>query len=337
MKRKILLTYCELGESLQRRLKSGVFRRYLLRSTDEVAEKDLGEVEVMLVDIAAEFGREWLSADKVSSMPKLKFVQSVRAGVDSINFDALPSSVKVCGNVGAYSQPMAEHTLGMILDLAKELTQRNSKLIRGIADYRESLFLKGRVLGVVGAGGIGQAISELAKCLGMKTLGVNTSGRRVPSFDRVYKIGDLDYVLQRSDVVVLALPLTVKTFHLMDAAKLEIMKKDAILINVGRGYVIEEEALYNHLRRHPEFKCGLDVWWHYPKHGDKFVQRFPFLELPNFLGTPHVSGFVPEERQIALDTAIDNIARYLAGKKVRGLASRKDYAGLRELVSQKTR
>ena len=337
MKKGILLTDCEHGESLKRRLRNGAFRRYQLSSTDDITESELDEVEIMLVDIAVESGRAWLGKDKVSRMPRLKFVQSVRAGVDSINFDELPSGVEVCGNVGAYSQPMADHTLGMILDLAKDLSLRNSKLVEGIADYRDSLFLKGKVLGVVGAGGIGQAISGLAKCLGMKTLGVNTSGRRVPNFDAIYKIGRLDHVLQRSDVVVLALPLTVKTFHLVDAAKLEIMKKDAILINVGRGYVIEEAALYNHLMQHPEFKCGVDVWWHYPKHGGKFVQRFPFLDLPNFLGTPHVSGFVPQERQIALDTAMDNISRYLSGRKVRGLASRNDYAGLRELISQKTR
>ena len=232
---------------------------------------------------------------------------------------------------------MAEHTLGMILDLAKDLTRRNSKLGEGIAEYHNSLFLKGSTLGVVGAGGIGQEISRLAKCLGMKTLGVNTSGRPAPNFDRVYKISRLHHVLRRSDVLVLALPLTVKTFHLIDAAKLKIMKKNAILINVGRGYVIDEKALYGHLRRNPQFRCGLDVWWHYPKPGDRFVQSFPFFELPNFLGTPHVSGFVPQERQIAFDAAMDNVSRYITGKRVRGLASRDDYDGLREMLSQKTR
>jgi phosphoglycerate dehydrogenase-like enzyme len=228
---------------------------------------------------------------------------------------------------------MAEHTLGMIIDLAKDISQRSWKLKGGVADFSDSLFLKGKTLGVIGAGGIGQAVAKLAKCLGMKTLGVNTSGRRAPHFDKVYTDTRMDDVLKGSDVIVVTLPLTVSTFHLINAGKLEMMKQNCILINVGRGYVIDEEALYYHLKSHSKFKCGLDVWWHYPKPSEPFVQKFPFSELPNFLGTPHVSGFVPEEKLIALDFAIDNIVRYVHGKKLLGLASRGDYLGLHGMIA----
>jgi len=220
----------------------------------------------------------------------------------------------------------------MILYLAKDLGGRNSKLKSGVEDHRSSLLLKGKTLGIVGAGGIGQAIAGIAKCFGMRTIGVNTSGKPAPNFDRTVGMSKLNLVLKLSDVVVLSIPLTTKTFKLIDRSKLQLMKKNGILINVGRGHVIDEEALYNHLLQNPEFKCGLDVWWHYPKANEKFSQRFPFLELPNFLGTPHISGYVPEEPEIALDFAVDNIVRFVKKKPLKGLVVREDYRGLRDLI-----
>jgi phosphoglycerate dehydrogenase-like enzyme len=328
----VILTNCELPATSRRRLRI-LGPRYVIRHIGEISESELSEVEIMLIDIAPESGRAWLSKEKTSAMTKLSFVQSTRAGIDSVDIDELPRRVKICGNVGAYSLPMAEHTLGMMIDLAKGISQRNWKLRNGVSDVSDSLFLKGKTLGVIGAGGIGQAIAKLAKCLGMITLGVNTSGKRARHFDATYKHSRMDEVLKSSDAIVVTLPLTVRTFHLINASKLEMMKRNCILINVGRGHVVDEKALYYHLKNHLEFKCGLDVWWHYPKPGEPFAQKFPFFELPNFLGTPHVSGFVPEEKSISLDFAIDNIFRYVHRKKLLGLASRRDYLGLHELIA----
>ncbi len=305
---------------------------FVLRDVDQVQESELDRVEIMLIDIMLESDRKWLAAEKVAQMPQLKFIQCLRAGVDAIDLEQLPKSVIICGNVGAYSDPMAEHTIGMILYLAKDLGIRNSKLENGVVDSHDSLFLKGKTIGVIGAGGIGQAVAKIAKSLEMKTFGVNTSGKHVRYFDETFEIRRLDKVLRVSDVIVLSLPLTVKSFHIIDAEKLRLMKKNCILVNVARGYVIDEEALYNHLLQNPEFKCGLDVWWHYPKTNEKFFQRFPFLKLPNFLGTPHVSGYVPEERCVALDFAVDNILRFVKNRQLRGLVDREDYKGLRELI-----
>jgi glycerate dehydrogenase len=288
----------------------------------------------MLIDIVLESDRKWLTVEKTARMPRLKFIQSSRAGVDAIDLEQLPKSVVICGNNGAYSDPMAEHTIGMILYLAKDLGNRNSKLKNGVVDSHNSLFLKGKTIGVIGAGGIGQAIAKVAKSLEMKTLGVNTSGKHAKYFDNIFEIRKLDEVLRVSDVIVLSLPLTVKSFHIIDAEKFRLMKKNCIFVNVARGYVIDEAALYNHLLRNPEFKCGLDVWWHYPKDNEKFSQRFPFFKLPNFLGTPHISGYVPEEREVALNFAVDNILRFVKNRQLRGLVNREDYRGLRELIKE---
>ena len=305
---------------------------FVLRHVDGIRRSELDRVEIMLIDTALESDRKWLTAEKMAQMSRLKFIQSLRAGVDAIDLEQLPKRIIICGNSGAYSDPMAEHTIGMILYLAKDLGNRNSKLKNGVVDSHNSLFLKGKTIGVIGAGGIGQVVAKIAKSLEMKTLGVNTSGKHVRYFDETFEIRKLDQVLRVSDVIVLSLPLTVKSFHIIDVGKLRLMKKNCILVNVARGYVIDEAALYSHLLQNPEFKCGLDVWWHYPKANEKFSQRFPLFKLTNFLGTPHVSGYVPEEREVALSFAVDNILGFVKNRPLRGLVEREDYRGLRELI-----
>jgi phosphoglycerate dehydrogenase-like enzyme len=171
-------------------------------------------------------------------------------------------------------------------------------------------------------------------CFGMRIIGVNSDGRPVPGFDTVLAVDQLTGVLKDVDVIVVALPLTVKTFHLIDASKLRAMKPSCILVNVARGYIIDEGALFDHLKFSPNFKCGLDVWWHYPKKGESFAQKFPFLELPNFLGTPHDSGIVPETEEIALLSAIENIGRFVRGELLKGVMNRNDYLGLKGLIAQ---
>lgn len=329
MKQKIIVTNCEISPVLKRRLVKAVDHDRFLNDRD-LKPDDLKRVEVMLVDIIGKNGRELIA--RAADMPGLKLIQSVRAGADSVDFGLIPEAVVYCGNVGAYSLPMGEFTMGMILYLAKYLSLRNEKLKIGKGEYRNSDLLRGKTIGIIGAGGIGMEVARLAKSFGMKALGVNRSGRLTAFFDKVYGHSGIDSVLKLSDVVVLSLPLTVNTFHTIDSRRLRLMKKNCILVNVGRGYLIDERALYKHLKKNPEFRCALDVWWRYPKQGEKFVQRFPFFELPNFLGTPHVSGFVPEEREIAINSALDNIQRFVKGRKLRGIIRREDYLGLREMI-----
>lgn len=275
-----------------------------------------------------------LSAETLQKFPNLKLIQSTRAGVDSINFDIIPVSVAVCGNIGAYGNQIAEHVFGMILYLARNIGVSDQALSKGAWIIPMSIFLRGKTILVLGAGGIGESVATLATCFGMRTIGINTSGRPVPNFDQVFGIDKLDEVLKVADVVVIALPLTIKTFHLISEHQLRAMKNTCIFVNVARGYIVDESALYDHLKSNPQFKCGLDVWWHYPKKGESFAQNYPFFELPNFVGTPHDSGIVPETEGIALMSAIENIGHFVKGESLRGLMNRNDYLGLKELISR---
>jgi phosphoglycerate dehydrogenase-like enzyme len=291
-------------------------------------------VEAILLDTARADELAVLSQESLARFPNLKLIQSTRAGLDVIQFEVIPPGVIVCGNIGAYGEQIAEHVFGMILYLARNIGTSTQLLAKGSWVIPHSLFLKGKTMLVLGPGGIGEAVGRLAACYGMHTIGLNSTGNPVAGFDKVFSINYLDDVLKDADVVVIALPLNIKTFELIDDFKLNRMKPSCILVNVARGYIIKEGALFQHLKNNPEFKCGLDVWWHYPKKGEVFAQKYPFFELPNFVGTPHDSGIVPETEEIALLSAIDNIGHFARGEKLRGVIDRNDYLGLKQLIAR---
>jgi phosphoglycerate dehydrogenase-like enzyme len=291
-------------------------------------------VEIILLDTARANQLAILKPESLHRFSNLKLIQSNRAGVDVVNFDQIPASVTVCGNIRAYGDQIAEHVFGMILYFARNLGISNSALSKGIWEIPQSMFLKEKTILVIGAGGIGESVGRIALFFGMRTIGINTSGGSVPNFENVVTPDKLRAVLNEADIVVIATPLTVKTFHLIDKAELDLMKPNCILVNISRGYIIRERSLYDHLRNNPGFKCGLDVWWHYPKPNEKFAQKFPFFELPNFLGTPHDSGIVPETEEIAVLRAIENIGRATRNEPLKGVMNRNDYLGLKELIAQ---
>lgn len=103
------------------------------------------------------------------------------------------------------------------------------------------------------------------------------------------------------------------------------MKPDAILINVARGALLDEEALYKHVKSHPDFLVGIDAWWTEPFLVGQFRMEYPFLDLPNVLGSPHNSGVVPGVLMSASRQAVDNIQRFLKGEQVTGIVRREDY------------
>ena len=103
------------------------------------------------------------------------------------------------------------------------------------------------------------------------------------------------------------------------------MKPTAILINVARGAIIDEQALYEHLAANPGFCAGIDAWWHEPRGGKPFTTGYPFFDLPNVLGSPHNSGVVAGVLPAAAAKAAENVRRYLRGEPVSGLMRREDY------------
>jgi phosphoglycerate dehydrogenase-like enzyme len=265
-------------------------------------------------------------SDAMNQAPDLRFIQLISAGADGVDFRTIPAATLLAGNVGAYAKPMAEHVLAMTLALTKRLPQRHAALARGEFNQAEPLLtLDGAVCGILGFGGIGAATARLMRCFGAKIHALNTSGRTTEDVDFIGTLADLDQVLSDADVLVVSLPLTNSTRGLIGARELSLMKRTAILINVARGAIIDERALYEHLTANPDFYAGIDAWWHEPRGGKPFSMDYPFFDLPNVLGSPHNSGTVAGVLPAAARKAAENVRHYLRGEPVSGVMRREDY------------
>ena len=291
------------------------------RPEDEVREL-LRQADVLL---GWHLGEE-LPAGALADSTRVRFVQLLSAGADSVDYAALPERLMLAGNVGAYAQPMAEYVMAVTLALARRLPQRHAELARGeFGMWKPVLTLDGAVCVVLGFGGIGKATASLMRAFGARIHAVNTSGRTTEPVDFIGTLADLDQVLAEADVVVIALPLTRSTRGLIGERELGLMKPAAILVNVGRAAILDERALYEHLRDNPEFCAGLDAWWHEPGPGAEFSTGYPFFALPNLIGSPHNSGVTDGALQVGAVWAAENVRRFLHGETVTGVVRRGDY------------
>ena len=253
---------------------------------------------------------------RINSLTNIKFVQLLSAGYDHIDFNMFPEGCKIASNNGAYAEPMAEHILAMVLTLAKKLFLNHKKLSEGEFNQQEvNISLKDSIVGILGYGGIGKAAAKLLRPFGSKIYALNSSGKTNEPVDFIGTLNDLRFILQNSDIVIISLPLIDETKNLIGKKELELMKPNAILVNVARGQIINESDLYEHLKTHPEFYAGIDAWWVEPFTEGEFKLNFPFFELPNILGSPHNSAIVPGSLAEGLKHAVENINLYIKNKK----------------------
>jgi phosphoglycerate dehydrogenase-like enzyme len=272
--------------------------------------------------------RELRGPEELSLLKPGTLVQLLSAGVDHVPFDWFSEEVEIASNAGAYAEPMAEHVVAMALALAKRLPQNDAAMARGEFDQqRPNRAIRGAVVGVLGFGGVGQATARLFKALDARVYALNRSGRSDEPIDQLGTLEELDQLLTVADILVVSLPLTRETRGLIGRRELSLMTADAILVNVARAEIIDEDALYEHLRQNPSFSAGLDVWWQEPAQDGLFATRRPFLELPNVLGSPHNSGITVGALAAATRDAAANIARYLRGEGALHVVDRSEYVG----------
>jgi phosphoglycerate dehydrogenase-like enzyme len=270
--------------------------------------------------------RRECSEDELGLLGSVGLVQLLSAGVDQVPLDRIPEGVPVASNAGAYAEPMADHVLAMTLALAKRLPQNHVAMSRGEFDQMTpTRELRSLVVGILGFGGIGKACSRLFRALGVRTYAINRSGQTDEPVDRIGALDELDQLLADADVVVVSLPLSRTTRGLIGARELALMKTDAILVNVARAAIIDEDALYEHLRANPLFSAGIDAWWQEPRQERAFRTRRPFFELANVLGSPHNSAIASNSLSVAVRMAAENVARSLHGEPAQNLVDRSDY------------
>jgi glycerate dehydrogenase len=308
--------------SFERALGAGATAAFLADMRDVERLEALREADAM---VSWQWRAE-VREEERSELGRVRFLQLISAGVDGVPFADIPEHIAVSGNVGAYAEPMAEHVMAMVLALAKRLRELHARMADGEFDHFSfTRRLAGSACGIVGYGGIGQAVARLMRAFGSRIHAINTSGRTDDPVAFVGTLDDLDEVLAASDVLVITLPLTRRTHGLIGKRELDLMKPDAILVNVARAAIVEEEALFQHLRAEPRFSAALDVWWNEPIGQGEFRTDFPFFDLPNVLGSPHDSGLVPGSIEFAALRAAENVGRFLRGEPVTGLVQREAY------------
>jgi len=295
---------------------------YSTRMSEDERRDAITRAEALLTwSLEHELPEEMLEGAK-----ELRFLQLLSAGVDHVDLGRVPEQVVIASNVGAYAEPMAEHVMAMALSCAKRLPLRQAGLARGEFDQRSlSLTLDGAVCGIVGFGGIGKATARLMRAFGAEIWAINTSGSTDEPVSFVGTMSDLDRVFAGSDVLVLSVPLKRSTHGLISAHELSLMKPTAILVNVARGEIVDQRALYEHLKANPECWAAIDTWWDEPAVRRAFRTDYPFLELPNVIGSPHNSPLVASGITHAVQCAAQNVRRYLDGAEPAGIVRREEY------------
>jgi len=235
-------------------------------------------------------------------------LQLVTAGVDHVPLDRLPDGMQVYDNAGAYAEPMAEHVVALYLALAKRLPVEHHNLTQEEFNmFQPTRRVDGSTCGIFGFGAVGEATARLLKPMGVEVHAINRQGEAEEPTASLGTPENLDAVLGRCDGLVIAAPLTSETRGRIGRAELATMADDAFLVNVSRGEIVDQGALYAHLEANPEFQAGLDAWWVEPVRHGEFALEYPFLDLPNVLGSPHNSAMVPGAMEEGLGDAVRNL------------------------------
>ena len=288
----------------------------------EGSREDLGSVEAMLLGSVE---RELGDFD-LNTLTGLRFVQRVYTGMDGVPFDRFPPRVRFAGNVGAYAPFVSEHAVALALSAARDLPRAHLQAMAGALRPPPSQRLMfGRTAVILGYGEIGRAIADRLKGFQVRILGLNRTGRMAPGCHAMFPADRLVEAVAEGDFVFDSRPLTRRTVGTIDGTVLAAMRPAAVFVNVGRAGTVDEEALYQHLLRHPEFRAALDVWWHEEFGAGRIEHRFPFGDLPNIVGTPHSAGFGPGVETYVLGRAVANLRRFLDGEEPRYIVDRSEY------------
>ena len=250
----------------------------------------------------------------LEALPDLKLICVTATGYDNIDLDCCRERGITLCNVPAYSSDsVAQVTVAMALSLATHLPAYRAHVhegaysASGVANHLTPVYheLSSMTWGVVGGGNIGGKVASIAAAIGCRVL---VTRRRT---DPVYQTVDIDTLVRESDIISLHLPLSEETRGMIDAARIAAMKKGAILINVARGAVTDEEALASAIENGHLGGLGIDVFTVEP-----FDKAHPFtriLDRENVLLTPHMAWGSFEARTRCLATVAENITRFFAG------------------------
>jgi len=307
MKRKVLITNRIRSSHLDKIIKE------IGSEAEIIFEPDKSKVDEFIKDVEIIFGD--FEREHVQKAKNLRWVHLGYAGVDMILYpEIVNSDVIVTCSKGIHQYHMTEFLFGMILTLTRGFkkiyaNQRLKVWDKQVAKEFESLY--GKTMGILGLGNIGRQVAKVAKAFGMYVIGMKRTKTKVEYVDEVVTRAEMQHLLENSDFIVVVLPLTDETHHLIGEKEFNMMKKKPYFFNIGRGAVVDEKALINALKEGKIRGAGIDVFEDEPLPSDS-----PLWEMENVLVTPHIAGLFPNYWEEPTNLFIENFKRYINGKEL---------------------
>lgn len=293
----------------------GELEIYDRTSPEQVLERSIG-AEALITN------KTVLTSDHMDALPNLKYIGVLATGYNVVDINAAKEHNIVVTNIPAYStQSVAQMVFAHLLNITQRVGYYSKENTNGRWAKNQDfcywdtylIELAGKKIGIVGFGNIGQATARIALAMGMKVLAY-TSKNQADLPTGILKV-DLDELFSASDVISLHCPLTPETKELVNTKRLNMMKKNAILINTGRGPLINEKDLADALNKESIAGAGLDVLSTEPPLADN-----PLLTAKNCFITPHIAWATYEARTRLMQIAIDNLKSYMEGNIINNVA-----------------
>jgi phosphoglycerate dehydrogenase-like enzyme len=275
------------------------------------------EAEVIL---NAAFGPRLLSA-AVRQARHAKWIHSLWTGLDNVlSPEVIASPLPLTNGRGVFKVPLAEWTLGAMLHFAYGMRRMIRQQEARLWEPFHTEELNGKTFGVIGYGEIGRAAAQRAAAFGMRILAIRRRSRLLHSDPLVYRafpLSEINTLMADSDYILVSAPLTEETRGLVGATQIAAMKTTGVIINVGRGAVIDEDALARALEAGSIKGAALDVFSVEP-----LPPAHPFYRLPNVLLSPHTADHVQNWVHLAVECFLDNLRRYRAGEPLTNIVDK---------------
>nr|WP_130806696.1 phosphoglycerate dehydrogenase [Senegalia massiliensis] len=296
---KVLFTYNQPQENIEKIKELGY--EVIVKN-----EKDL-ELTNDILDIDAMICYKPFDKIDISKLKNLKWIQLSSVGIDQVPMDKLrEQNIILTNNRGGYSIPMGEWIVMKILEMLKNSKEFYEKQQNKNWKLDTSLLeLYGKKVGFIGTGTISVEAAKRLQGFEIETLGLNTDGRQVEYFDKTYSKDNIDELLKISDIVVVAIPYTDKTHHMINKDRFNAMKDGAYFINVARGSIVNEKDLIDALQTNKIRKAALDVVETEPLDKDSKL-----WDLNNVIITPHNSWISENKGTRRFETIYENLKRF---------------------------
>ncbi|WP_079478428.1 D-2-hydroxyacid dehydrogenase [Halobacillus salinus] len=291
----------DIKERLQGRFRDAEF--YFCHGIEE-ADRYLAEADIFLT-----YGED-LTPERIRKAENLKWIMVMSAGMDRMPFNEIAERDILVTNVrGIHAKPMAEYAISMLLQVSRQAKILIEQEKNHTWNRRPVMTeISGGTMVLLSTGAIAQEVARLAKAFQMRTLGVSKSGRKKPYFDETYTIDDFEQALSQGDFIVAALPSTEETVHLLKPEHFQLMKEDAIFLNMGRGDLVETEVLLNAVRNSEIRHAVLDVMEEEPLPAGHALWDEEKITI-----TPHLSGISPHYVPRAFELFEENLEVYVSG------------------------